>query len=104
MSKKIYTIFDKVARKGNNLFVANTQEEAKRIFETSMARFKSENPYFNPSDYTCFFLGTYFDEDVLKEGPDGRDRIISSAPFILGGEDSVDLYDVPLDVELPEDE
>lgn len=100
MSKLIYTIFDKVARRGNYLFLANNQEEAKRIFENTMARGKRENPDLNISDYTCFYLGVYHDEDVLREGPDGKDRIISSAPFILGGEDSIDLYDVPIDEEI----
>lgn len=85
MSKGIYTVFDKVARKGNNLFLANTQEEAKRIFEGSISRYQRENPDFRPEDFTCFYLGKYCDEDILHEGPDGKDRIISAAPFVLGG-------------------
>lgn len=100
MSKQIYTIFDKVARRGNHLFLANNQEEAKRIFENSMARGKRENPDLVISDYTCYQLGVYHDEDVICEGPDGKERIVSSAPFILGGEDSIDLYDVPVDEEI----
>lgn len=96
MSKKVYTIFDKVARRGNYLFLANNQDEAKRIFENSMARGKRENPDLVISDYTCYYLGVYHDEDVM----DGQDRVVSLAPFILGGEDSVDLYDVPIDEEL----
>lgn len=100
MSKQIYTIFDKVARRGNHLFLANNQDEAKRIFENSMARGKRENPDLNISDYTCYQLGVYHDEDIVREGHDGKDRIISSAPFILCDENSIDLYDVPIDEEL----
>lgn len=97
--KQVYTIFDKVARKGNNLFIANTQEEAKRIFENSMARWQRENPDFNPSDYTCFYLGLYQDEDIMREGEDGKMHIVRPAPS-LNTVEGIDLYDVPLGEEL----
>lgn len=100
MSKQIFTIYDKVARRGNNLFLASNQDEAKRIFENSMKSWQRQNPDFNPSDYTCFFLGYYYDEDVIKtDGPDSKDVLLKESPFLVCS-DSVDLYDVPLDKEL----
>ena len=99
MSRQIFTVFDKVARRGNGLFLASNQDEAKRIFEASMKQQADNNPYFNPSDYTCFFLGCYQDEDIIREFEDGKDRVVFPAPRVNTFE-GIDLYDVPLDKEL----
>ena len=101
MSKKIYTVFDKVARKGNNLFLANNQDEAKRIFEYSMKNQQRQNPDFNPSDFTCYYLGIYEDEDKIVIGENGQERCLGLPPFIMATQDSViDLYDVKIDEEV----
>lgn len=103
--KLVFTIYDKVSKQGNNLFLCNNQDEAKRVFELSMKQQASQNPHFNPKDYTCYLLGAYRDSMDYVEGPDGRSRVIEDFPCLYP-RDSIDLYNVPIgtDVEDVEDE